>query len=438
LTKQPRFFYGWVIVAVAFTMVMVGYALRNTFSVFYPSLVDEFGWARGSTALMFSINIIVYGITAPFAGGLADRFSPRVVFPFGVILMGGAIALCSIADQQWQFFLLYGVGAAAGLSMTGVTTLNTLVARWFVRHRALAFSIFNTGFGFGLLGSPIVQSLISGLGRRDAYLTIGLFAIVFLVPVIIIFVRRSPADKGTVPDGIDAPPPPESAPSARQAATEWSRTEWTLARALRTRTLWLIFAADFFMMGIAQQVQIAHSVYFFRDAGLTPQAAANVFSFYGVGIIIGYMFAYVSDKVGRERIIVPGCLTSALGVALLFAVTGPQMTWLGAVCMFLCGIGMGASVTTFFATVADLFQGRNYGSIMGFVTFGFSLGGAFSPWFVGYLNDTTGSYDIALWMVVGALLVASVLVTLAAPRRLRPVPGVASRLASTRKGDISV
>jgi sugar phosphate permease len=430
---RSRFYYGWVIIVVAFIMTMVGYALRNTFSVFYPSLVEEFGWARGSTALMFSINIIVYGITAPFAGGLADRFSPRIVFPFGVTLMGGAIALCSIATQQWQFFLLYGVAAAMGLSMTGVTTLNTLVARWFVKRRALAFSIFNTGFGFGLLGSPIVQSLISGLGRREAYLTIGLFAIAFLVPLIIVFVRRSPADKGTVPDGIEAPAFAENTPAPRHVSTEWSRTEWTLARALRTRTLWLIFAADFFMMGIAQQVQIAHSVYFFRDAGFTAQGAANVFSFYGVGIIIGYMFAYVSDRVGRERIIIPGCMTGAAGTALLFAIHGPELAWLGALCMFLCGLGMGASVTTFFATVADLFHGKHYGSIMGFVTFGFSLGGAFSPWFVGHLNDVTGSYSIALGMVLIALVIAAVLVLAAAPRKLSPVPGVQRRFASAPK-----
>ncbi|MBN1152550.1 MAG: MFS transporter [Dehalococcoidia bacterium] len=438
MTKQPRFFYGWVIVAVAFTMMAVGYALRNTFSVFYPALVEDFGWARGSTALMFSINIIVYGITAPIAGGLADRFSPRLVFPIGICIMGGAIAMCSVATQQWQFFLLYGVGAAAGLSMTGVTTLNTIMARWFVRRRALAFGIFNMGFGFSLLASPIAQSLITGLGRDRAYFTIGLLAIAISVPLVLIFMRRSPADKGTFPDGIAEPVSNVDSPLQREVSTQWTRTDWTLAKAMRTKTLWLMFVADFFMMGIAQQVVIAHSVYFFRDAGFSAQSAANTFSFYGIGITIGYMFAYLSDKIGRERVFVPGCLLAALATGLLFVVTGPSFTWLGAVCMFLSGLGMGAGVTTFFATVADLFQGKNYGSIMGFVTFGFSLGGAFSPWFVGYLNDTTGSYDIALWMVIGALIVASVLVTLAAPRRLRPVPGVASRLAAPRKRGIPV
>ena len=413
-------------------MMAVGYALRNTFSVFYPALVEDFGWARGSTALMFSINIIVYGLTAPIAGGLADRFSPRVVFPVGICIMGGAIALCSVATQQWHFFLLYGVGAAAGLSITGVTTLNTIVARWFVRRRALAFGIFNMGFGFSLLASPVAQSLISGLGRDEAYLTIGLFAIAFTVPLVLLFMRRSPADKGTFPDGIAAPIPGEESSTRREVSNTWTRTEWTLSRALRTRTLWLIFAADFCMMGIAQQVVIAHSVYFFRDAGFSPQSAANVFSFYGVGITIGYLFAYLSDKIGREKVFAPGCLVAAIATALLFAIDGPTFTLLGATSMFFCGLGMGAAVTTFFATVADLFGGKHYGSIMGFVTFGFSIGGAFSPWFAGYLNDLTGSYSIPLGVVVGALLLAAMLVILAAPRKLRPVPGV-QRLATERR-----
>ena len=411
-------------------MMAVGYALRNTFSVFYPALVEEFGWDRGSTALMFSINIIVYGITAPLAGGLADRFSPRLVFPIGICIMGGAIALCSVATQQWQFFLLYGVGAAAGLSMTGVTTLNTIMARWFVRKRALAFGIFNMGFGFSLLASPVAQSLITGLGREQAYLTIGLLAIAITVPLVLIFMRRSPADKGTVPDGVADPTPVQDSPARQEVSTPWTRTEWTLAKALRTRTLWLIFAADFCMMGIAQQVVIAHSVYYFRDIGFAPQTAANIFSFYGVGITIGYLFAYLSDKIGREKVFAPGCILAAAATSLLFAVHSPSMTWLAAACMFFCGLGMGAAVTTFFATVADLFQGRNYGSIMGFVTFGFSIGGAFSPWFAGYLNDVTGSYTIAIGMVAGALVLGAILVLLAAPGKLRPVPGVWSRTRS--------
>ncbi|MCK5213304.1 MAG: MFS transporter, partial [Dehalococcoidia bacterium] len=118
-------------------------------------------------------------------------------------------------------------------------------------------------------------------------------------------------------------------------------------------------------------------------------------------------------------------LLAAASCALMFLIDGPSFGWLAAVCMFFCGLGMGAAVTTFFATVADMFGGKHYGAIMGFVTFGFSLGGAFSPWFAGYLHDITGNYNLALGMVVTALIVGALLVLLAAPRKLRPVQGVA-------------
>jgi MFS family permease len=217
MSQRPHFFYGWVIVAVALVMMAAGYALRNTFSVFYPVLVEEFGWDRGNTALMFSISVLVYGVTAPLAGGLVDRFSPRLIFPLGACLMGGAIALCSLATQQWHFYLLYGVATAFGLSICGSTPMSALVARWFVRKRALAFGIFNMGFGVSLLASPFAQSLITELGRRQAYLTIGLLTIAITVPLVLVFIRRSPAAKGPVPDGIAAPPVPTSGPGSPRA-----------------------------------------------------------------------------------------------------------------------------------------------------------------------------------------------------------------------------
>jgi MFS family permease len=421
MTQQPRFFYGWVIVAIAFIMMAIGYTQRSTFAVFYPVLVEEFGWERGNTALIFSISIIVYGLTAPLAGRLVDRLGPRVVFPFGVCLMSGGIALCSVATQQWHFYLLYGVMAAVGLSIVGSTPLNAIITNWFVRKRALAIGIYSTGFGASLLVSPLAQKLITGLGWQRAYLTMGVLTAVIVVPLVIIFMRRSPSDRGTVPDG-DAPRVVvPNAPDPRLVETTWMRTDWTLRRAVRTRQFWLLFLADLCLMGVAQQTVIAHSVYLFRDSGFGAQMAANSFSFYGIGITIGYLSANLSDRIGRERVIIPGCLLAAAATALLFLVDGPSHFWLGCVSMFFCGLGMGAMVTTFFATIADLFQGRDFGAIMGMMTFGFSIGGAFSPWFAGYLHDVTGSYSVAVALVVSALIVGASLVALAGPHRLRPI-----------------
>lgn len=433
MNQRPRLFYGWVIVGIALVMMAVGYALRNTFSVFYPVLVEEFGWDRGDTALMFSINVLVYGITAPVAGGLIDRFNPRLVFSVGVCLMGGAIALCSLATEQWHFYLLYGAVAACGLSMCGSTPLAALISRWFVRRRALAFGIFNIGFGISLLASPAAQSLITDLGRRQAYASIGFAAIAIVVPLVVLLMRRSPEEKGTAPDGDTTGLGWQQAQAASVRETAWMRVDWTLRRALRTRQFWLLFLTALCLLGLAQQVVITHSVYLFRDSGFAPQLAANSFSFYGIGITIGYLFANLSDRVGRERVLVPGCLISAAGTSLLFLIQSPAHLWLAFVSMFFCGLGMGAAVTTFFATVADLFQGRNYGAIQGLMTFGFSIGGAFSPWFAGYLHDVTGNYTAAVAMVVTGITMAALLVFLSAPRTLRPVAGMAAQATRRRE-----
>jgi len=418
---RSRLFYGWVIVAIAFVMMAVGYTQRSTFAVFYPVLVEEFGWQRGNTALIFSFSIIVYGLAAPLAGRLVDRLGPRIVFPFGVCLMSSGIALCSIATQQWHFYLLYGVVAAVGLSMVGSTPLNALIANWFVRKRALAFGLYSTGFGFSLLGSPLVQSLITHLGWQRAYLMMGLFTTAIVVPLVVIFMRRSPAEKGVLPDGSVPGAMPSGATAPRTVETLWMRTEWTVRRAARTRQFWLMFLADLCLMGIAQQTVLAHSVYLLRDSGFGAQAAANSFSFYGVGITLGYLCAYWSDRIGRERGLIPGCLLAAAATSLLFLVDGPSRFWLACSSMFFCGLGMGAMVTTFFATIADLFQGRDYGAILGLMTLGFSIGGAFSPWFAGFLHDVTGSYVIAIALVVSALLTGAGLVAAVGPHRLRPV-----------------
>jgi MFS family permease len=80
--------------------------MPNTFSVFYPAIVGEFGWTRGTTSLIYSINVLVYGLVAPVAGGLADRFRPRYVLATGAHRYGVGMALCSLASQRWQFYLL--------------------------------------------------------------------------------------------------------------------------------------------------------------------------------------------------------------------------------------------------------------------------------------------------------------------------------------------
>src|SRR5437763_16041486 len=88
-----RFFYGWVIVVVTFVTMAIGVNARTAFSLFFPPIVDEFGWERGVTAGAFSFGFLVSGAVRPLIGRLMDRAGPRAVLELGVARMAGGLLL---------------------------------------------------------------------------------------------------------------------------------------------------------------------------------------------------------------------------------------------------------------------------------------------------------------------------------------------------------
>jgi len=415
-------FYGWIILGVAFITVVLGYGVRNSFSVFYPTIVEEFGWGRGSTALMFSIAVIVYGLAAPVAGSLVDRFKPRLILPLGGFILGGGVALCSLATAQWQFFIFYGVIAAIGLSLIGVTPLNTIVSSWFVKKRGLVFGIMSAGFGTSLLSAPIAQLLISSFDWQKAYIIIGAFSIAIIVPLCGFLIHRRPQDKGLLPDGETRKPPPPKEPVEPQSGKKgWAATTWTLPRAIKSYQFWLLFLISFCVLGLAEQIVIAHQVYFLRDVGYSPMVAANIYSLFGIAFTVGTLCSFLSDRIGREKVLIPNCLLSAAAVSLLFLIGDASQLWMPILFAVCFGLGLGPIGPVFFATAADLFQGRHFGAIFGVVITGFSLGGAIAPWLAGFLHDVTNSYFSAFFIISGALIATAVLMWLIAPAKLRPV-----------------
>ncbi len=420
-------FYGWTVLAAAFITLVLGYAIRNTFSVFYPTIVEEFGWGRGSTALMFSISVIVYGLASPLAGSLIDRFKSRLILSLGACILGVGVALCSLATAQWHFFIFYGGIAAIGLSLVGWAPLTTIISNWFVKRRGLIIGILAAGFGGSLISAPIAQLLISSFGWQKAYIIVGVFPIAIIVPLCILFIRRSPQDKGLLPDGETQKPAQRRNPDKPQTGEgKWAATTWTLSRAMKTYQFWLLFLIAFFLLGLTEQIAVAHQVYFFRDVGYEPMVAANIYSVFGIVFMLGTLCSFFSDRLGREKVFLPGCLLSAAAVCLLFLIRDTSHLWMPLLFAVCFGLGLGAAASVFYSAIADLFQGRHFGAILGTITVGFSLGGATAPWLAGYLHDITKSYLPAFFILLGSLIASAVLMWLTAPGKIRPVP---SRLA---------
>jgi len=422
MTRQRPFFYGWIILAIGFLTIVGGYFCRTTFSVFYPAIVDEFGWTRGNAALIFSLNVLVYGLCAPFAGAIADRFQPRFVLAAGAVLMGIGMVSCSLATARWQFFLLYGVVAAVGLSVAGWAPVSALLTGWFARRRALAFGILGAGFGLGLIGSYAAQYLISSFGWRTAYVVIGLCIAALIAPLCIVFLRRAPVSAGLQQD--TSPTTDRTSSSAVPAADSagaWRRRDWTLRAAAHTRQFWLLFLSWLVLFGVVEQLTIAHQVYFYLDAGYAPMSAAAFYGIFGVCVALGNLAGAVSDRVGRERVFIPCCVIGAAFASLYFLMKDTSLPWLPPVIAAGLGTTFGALCCVLNAALADLFSGKHYGKIAGSMIVGFATGGTLSPWLAGHLHDITGNYTTTYAILVAGLLVTATLMWLVAPRKLHPI-----------------
>lgn len=420
--RRPALSYGWVVLASGFTIMLVGYAMRNTFSVFYPVIVSDFGWTRGGTALMYSLTLLSYGMFAPIAGRLADRFHPKYVLATGGLLVGGGIALCSLANSVWYFYIVYGMVVAIGLSLIGITPLISVLSHWFGSKRGgMLFGLLGAGFGVSLVSAPLFQWLISQHGWRISYLQIGLAAIAIIVPLSLFLMRRSPQQQSLLDQQKTnrGGSVPEVEPSA---SINTSVHHWTVREAMSTWSFRLFLIAGFCNMGFSQQVTIAHQVYLLQDVGYDPMTAASMFSVFGVAFAVGNVSGLLSDRFGRVPFFVAGSLSIALSIMLLNVAPDPTSTLIPIVFASGTGWGLGVTPPAMFAAVADRFHGRNYGAIHGTLILAISIGGAVGPWLGGVLHDVSGSYNTA-FLIVQAVLVTGIIMVLLATRSSAMPPG---------------
>ena len=408
---SKRISFGWFVLAAGFAVMIVGYAMRNSFTVFYPVIVADFGWSRGITAIMYSITMLCYGFVAPVAGGLVDRFDPRIVLSIGGLIVGGGMALCSITTETWHFYLFYGVLVATGLSLIGMTPLSTIITDWFPRHRGMVFGLLGSGFGVSLVSAPAFQYLISRFGWQTAYVVLGASAPAMIVPLALVFMKRHRESAGTstvaqnnVSDGIRGRVHPAD-----------SHGEWNLRKALKTNSYRLFLLISICNMGIAQQMVIAHEVYLLQDIGYAPMTAATIFGVFGICLAVGNLLSWLSDRFGRTQVFVIACLMSSFGIGLMLLMQNSA----GGIAPYILagstGWGLGMAGPTCLAAVADRFHGRDYGSIQGTIILACSTGGAVGPWLGGMLHDVTGDYQVALTIAVEFIAASAALMWLIRP-----------------------
>jgi MFS family permease len=429
-SRRLPFYYGWLIVALAFVTMAIAVTARTAFSLLLPPLIDEFGWDRGLVASAFSFGFLLSALLAPVAGRLMDISGPRLVISTGVGLMSLGLLTAPAIQRPWQLYATLGVLVGVGASFMTYTAHSLFLPNWFVQRRAFAISIAFAGAGVGaIVLLPWLQTIIGRDGWRAACSAMGLVVLV-VIGCLTLLLRRRPEDLGLLPDGASHAVQPQAghAPST-VVDRDWAATEWTLARAVRTHQFWWIVLAYFWAMFAWYVVQV-HQTKYLTEIGFTPLVAAWSLGIVSVVAIPGQIgLGALSDRVGREWVWTAACCGFAVCYAALIALEHAPSAGLLDLMVISQGF-LGYAVTSVMGPiVAEIFEGRHYGVIFGAATVALTGGGAVGPWVAGVIRDATGSYKLAFLLAIAGCGVSAVAIWIAAPRKVRLVPGRARNVS---------
>ncbi len=370
------------VLALCFSLALVGRGLGESFTVFLKPIAQDFGWDRAQIISAYSLTWLSGGLMSPFIGRLFDRSGPRMVYAVGLALLGGAFLAVAHADQLWQFQLSIGLCVGIGIAFIGNVPNSILLGRWFGPRLPTAMAVVYSATGAGVLVLlPTSQILIDHVGWRGAYQIFGFIALGLLVPLMLLpwrlFSTGSPhVVKKTDPEFVDH--------------------GWTLLGAVGHHAFWALFAT-FFFTAIGMYAISAQIVAYLIDAGFPPLQAATAWGFSGVVLLFGMLGVTQLDRIiGRRPSVLISYAISIVGIGLLWLLKWYPNFWLLGAFVVTFGSMIGSRGPLLTATAMKIFRGERVGTIYGTISIGSGLGSAFGSWSGGLIHDWTHSYNLLI------------------------------------------
>jgi MFS family permease len=398
---------AWAVAAVTFVALVAAAAIRSSTGVLLEPVSDDLGISRATVSLAVSVNLVLYGVVAPFGAALMEKFGVRRVVAAALVLMSAGMALTTVVHAPWQLVLTWGVLVGTGAGCMALVFAAIVSQRWFVARRGLVMGVFSAAFATGsLIFLPFVARITADSGWRTASLFLAAIALL-AVPLVLALLRDRPSDVGLRPYGAPADwvePLPLDDRGIGPAGVAVLR----LREAGRTRAFWLL-ALGFFICGWSTNGLVGtHFVPAAHDHGLPITAGATLLAFVGVFDIVGTIGSgWLTDRYD-SRILLAAYYglrgVSLLLVHLLWAPTvQPPMFFF----VVLYGLDWVATVPPTVALCRECFGVERAGVVFGWVFASHMIGAGVSAWFAGFVRDSTGSYDPAWWIAGGLCLLAA-------------------------------
>lgn len=388
-----RVYYGWAVVASAFTLTFVGFGTAYSFAAFFGAFQEEFSASRAHVSLVFSVAAFLWFAFGAPGGLLADRFGPRRVALSGVVGLTGAFLLASVADSVEMLYLTYSIGVGLGIGLTYVPSVSA-VQPWFTKNRAFASGLAVAGIGAGNFAVPLLAAWWIGLfGWRGAFQALALFALV-LAGIAALAVDNDPGGR-------------------RAAPVRKSLPGRTLGEALRSAPFWVLYAS-LILACIGLFVPIVHLGQYAQDAGYSQAEGVALVSLVGLGSLFGrFAIGGFADRFGRQRSLAAMYVGLGLMFLLWWSTTDYRVLAVFAVVFGVCNGGFVALLPTI---VMDLYGPRAVAAIIGFLYTGAGIGSLAGPTLAGAAYDTFRSYELPLLAGAALSLTAAALVAQGLPR----------------------
>ena len=418
--RPRRVHRAWLVAAVTFLVLLASAAFRSSLGVLLVPIEDDLGWSRTETSIAVSLNLLVYGIAAPFAAALLERVGVRRTAVGALLLIAAGCVATTVMTAPWQLSVLWGlvIGTATG---SVALVFGAIVAnRWFVARRGLVVGILGAAWATGqLVFLPLLAAVVDAWGWRAASLTVAL-ACALLLPVVAAVLRDRPEDLGLLPYGGAVPEPTAAADAPPTARAAVGHAVTVLREAFWTRPF-LLLASTFFVCGwTTNGIISSHFVPAAHDHGMGATTAAGLLAVVGVFDIVGTIGSgWLTDRVDPRKLL--AVYYSLRGLALLAvpALLGPDVEPSLLVVVALFGLDWVATVPPTVVLCRAAFGPERGGIVFGWVFAAHMIGASAAAAVSGAIRAASGDYTAA-WMLAGVLAVVAAVASLTLPRAGQP------------------
>jgi predicted MFS family arabinose efflux permease len=403
VSKRRRIHPAWIAFGATFITLAASAGYRSAPSVLIVPLQDAFGWSRSTISLAVSINVLLFGLTAPFAAALMERFTIRKVVMAALTTVGiGSISTIFIT-RPWHLMLLWGVVVGVGTGSMALVFAANIANRWFVAKKGLVIGMLTAASATGqLIFLPTLSTLATHHGWKSVGVTVGCASIA-LVPLVFIFLKESPASIGMTPYGAPtdwvAPVIPK-----RNAAKEAINA---LREASGHRDFWYL-TLSFLVCGLSTSGLVGtHFIPASHDHGMGEVTAASLLALIGIFDVVGTIFSgYLTDRIDPRKLLFFYYFLRGLSLFLLPSILFSSLHASTLVFIIFYGLDWVATVPPTIVLCRTILGPERATVVYGWVFAAHQIGGSIAATGAAILRVHFGNYALAFY-IAGILCLAS-------------------------------